>query len=316
MARAQGARAQMALAFESVYGTPVVAGDFWRMPFASSNLGSEQPLLSSELLGYGRDPLAPVLDAITADGDVVVPIDARFFGVWLKAAFGSPVTTGAGPYVHTYQSGSWTLPSMSIEVGNPEVPSYRMCTGCVLNTLSWTMSRSGLITATAALVAQGETLGATSLAGTLNDMAMTRFGAFNGAVKRNGSLLANITSAEVSYTNNLDRIETIRSDGMIDGADPSVAACTGNMNVRFADTALLTQATTGAACELEFSYTLGAGVSFTFTVHEVFLPKPRLPLEGPGGVQASFAWQAARDPSLGRMVTAVLTNDVTSYANP
>ena len=47
MARAQGARAQMALAFETVYGTPPASG-FTRMPFASTSLGSEQPLLTSE----------------------------------------------------------------------------------------------------------------------------------------------------------------------------------------------------------------------------------------------------------------------------
>ena len=56
MARAQGARAQIALAFETTYGTPPVGG-FTKMPFASTSLGAEQPLLNSELLGYGRDPL-------------------------------------------------------------------------------------------------------------------------------------------------------------------------------------------------------------------------------------------------------------------
>ena len=76
MARAQGARAQMTLAFETVYGTAPASG-YTRMPFASTTLGSEQPLISSELLGYGRDPTAPIKDAVTADGDVVVPIDAE-----------------------------------------------------------------------------------------------------------------------------------------------------------------------------------------------------------------------------------------------
>lgn len=95
MARAPGARAQMALAFETVYGAPS-AGGFTKMPFASTTLGAGQPLLASELLGYGRDPLAPVKDAVTADGDVVVPIDAEAFGIWLKAAFGPPVTEEAG----------------------------------------------------------------------------------------------------------------------------------------------------------------------------------------------------------------------------
>ena len=76
MARAQGARARMALAFETTYGTPPGSG-YTRMPFASTSLGAEQPLLNSELLGYGRDPLAPIKDAVTADGDVFGPGFAR-----------------------------------------------------------------------------------------------------------------------------------------------------------------------------------------------------------------------------------------------
>lgn len=317
MARAQGARAQMALGFESVYGTPPASGDFWRMPFASSNLGSEQPLLSSELLGYGRDPQPPVKDAITADGDVVVPIDARFFGVWLKAIFGQPTSVeDTGVFTHTYQSGGWTIPSFSAEIGMPEVPYFAMNEGCVANSISWTMNRSGLITATVNVIAQGETVDTSSAAGSLAEMALLRFGAFNGAVKRNGTLLGNITSAEVTYSNNLDRIETIRDDGMIDGADPSIASLTGTINVRFADTTLITQATDGDPCELEFSYGTDADNRFTLTAHAVYLPKPKIGLEGPAGVQTSFAWQAAKDSSPARMCTAVLINDVASYNNP
>lgn len=318
MARAQGARAQMALGFESTYGTPPAAGKFWKVPFTSQNHGSEQPLLSSELLGYGRDPLPPVKDAITANGDIVVPIDDRFFGIWLKAVFGAPITTddGAGVYTHEFKSGGWTIPSFSTEVGMPEVPYYSMVKGCVANSLNFTMNRSGLITATVNVVAQGDVVATASAAGTLAEMALLRFGAFNGAVKRNGTLLGNVTSAEVTYTNNLDSIETIRDDGMIDGADPSVAALTGTINVRFADTTLIDQATDGDSCELEFSYGTDASHSFTLTAHAVYLPKPKLSLEGPGGVQASFEWQAAKDMSsggTGRMCTATLINDVTTY---
>jgi hypothetical protein len=166
----------MALAFETTYGTPPASG-FRRMPFASATLGAEQPLLNSELLGYGRDPLAPIKDAVTADGNVVVPIDAQGFGVWLKAAFGPPLTTGtAAPYTHEFRSGSWTLPSLSIETGMPEVPRFAMYSGCVLDMLSWQMQRSGLLTATAGLVVQGETVAAASAAGTLADVALQRFG--------------------------------------------------------------------------------------------------------------------------------------------
>ena len=317
MARAQGARAQMALAFETVYGTPPASG-FTRMPFASTSLGAEQPLLNSELLGYGRDPLAPIKDAVTADGDVVVPLDAEAFGFWLKAAFGAPTTTGTGPWTHEFQSGAWTLPSLSIETGMPEVPRYAMYSGCVLDQITWQMQRSGLLTATARLVAQGETVGTTTSAfgepaSPPAALELKRFGHFNGSITRNGTALGNVVSAEITYANNLDRIETIRSDGRIDGAAPSIAALTGRIEVRFADQTLVTQAINGEACEMEFAYVLPSGESLRLTVHAVYLPRPRIEISGPQGVQATFDWQAARDSVVGRMCTATLINDIEVY---
>lgn len=327
MARAQGARAQMALGFESIYGMPPAANSFWKIPFASSSLGSEQPLLGSELLGYGRDPLAPVKDAITADGDVVVPIDARAFGIWLKGAFGAPITTtvkatpsasslGGGGFSHEFQSGNWTLPSMSIETGMPDVPRFAMYSGCVVDQMSWTMQRSGLLTASVSVVAQQEVNATVSVAGTLEALDLLRFGHFNGAIRRNDVDLCSVVSTQISYSNNLDRIETICDGGKIGGADPSIAALTGSMVVRFADTTLLDQAVEGEPCELEFSYTLVSGEKLTITAHAVYLPKPRISIEGPGGVQATFAWQAARDELLGRMCTITLVNDMPNFDNP
>ena len=82
---------------------------------------------------------------------------------------------------------------------------------------------------------------------------------------------------------------------------------------RHADSTLVTQAINGAPCELEFSYTLVSGESLTVTVHAVYLPRPRIEIGGPQGIQASFDWQAARDATLGRMCTVTLINDVENY---
>jgi hypothetical protein len=303
----------MALAYESVYGTPPASG-YFKMPFASATLGAEQPLLESELLGYGRDPLAPIKDALTSDGDVVVPIDAIGFGYWLKATFGDPTTTGAeAPYTHEFRSGSWTLPSLAIEIGMPEVPRFAMYAGCVVDQLSWQMTRSGLLTASVSLIAQGETPATTTSAGTPTEIALQRFGHFNGAIKRDGVALGNVVSTQITYGNNLDRIETIRADGKIDGADPSMAMLSGSMEVRFADTTLMDQAINGTDCALEFAYSLPTGESLTFTAHSVYLPRPRVEIGGPQGVQATFDWQAAKDAALGRMCTVTLINGVEAY---
>lgn len=313
MARAQGARARMALAFETVYGTAPASG-FRTMPFASETLGSAQPLLENELLGYGRDPLAPTRDIVTTDGDVVVPIDAEAFGVWLKATFGAASTTeDTGVYTHVFQSGSWALPSMSIEKALPEVPHYAMVSGCMVNTLSWSMARSGLLTATVGLIAQGEEVASSTAAGTPTPYALTRFGHFNGAVSRDASALGNVISAQINYTNNLDRIEVIRADGKIAGADPSMAMLSGSLVVRFDSQTLLTQALNGAASALEFSYALATGESLTFSVPRVFLPKPKITVPGPAGIQATFDWQAAQQANGNAMMTVTLVNEVASY---
>jgi hypothetical protein len=258
--------------------------------------------------------LLDLMRAEIAAGERAVTAAMRSAGTGLKRAWrGQIAGAGLGTRLANTIRSRATLPSMSIETGMPEVPRYAIYSGCVLDQLSWQMQRSGLLTATARLVAQGETVGTTTSAGTPSALELKRFGHFNGAISRDGVPLGNVVSAEIAYAKNLDRIETIRSDGRIDGADPSIAALTGRIEVRFADQALVTQAIAGDPCELVFGWALPSGESFTFTVHAVHLPRPRIEIAGPQGVQAGFDWQVARDPVLGRMCTATLVNAIEGY---
>jgi hypothetical protein len=312
MARARGANAIMAAAFETTYGTSPTSG-YKKLPFVSSALGEEQNLIESDLLGLGREPLPPSKDVANNEGDVVVPVDLRNFGYWLKLLLGVPTTTGTGPYTHTYVSGALALPSMAIEIGLPDVPSYGMNFGVRANTMTIQMQRSGLLNATMGLIAQGETRSASSGAGTPSEAAIERFSQGLGEIKRNGVALGNIVSAELTYSNNLEKVEVIRPDGRIEDVEPAMVAANGNVVVRFADTTLLDQAINGAPCELSFGWEIDADRSLLFTLHEVYLPRPKLPVSGPGGVQATFAFQAAKDPALANTMTVVLVNDVPTY---
>ena len=94
MARARGANAVMAAAFEATYGVTPGTG-FRKLPFVSANLGEEQSLIESDLLGYGRDPLTPAYDVVSNESDIVVPMDHRNIGFWLKALFGNPTTAAS-----------------------------------------------------------------------------------------------------------------------------------------------------------------------------------------------------------------------------
>ena len=106
MSRAYGWNASLLIAEESKYGILPENG-YRQIPFISTSLDSEQSLVSSNVLGLGRDPTQPFQDVINVDGDMAVPVDMRNIGVWLKAIFGTPTTieNDDGSYSHAFESG-------------------------------------------------------------------------------------------------------------------------------------------------------------------------------------------------------------------
>lgn len=421
MARAYGSSASLLLKRETVYGQKP-AGNFYKMPFTSCNLGSEQGLIDDAVLGFGRDPAQPLRDVINVDGDVSVPVDPRYLGFWLTGVFGDPTTTAAkaegfvtfsdnpddgdtitingttftfvddtavgnqieiqptvmqtldeavtvlnasvvatvddatysrpvgtqklkilhdttggagnaftlaasvasvsaptlrgGGTLHTFESGAESLPSYSAEVGLPQIPAFFLNSGIVMNTIGFDFQRSGAAAASVNVIAQGETRFNATQGGTPQQLTFNRTSQFQGEIRSGGEKIGNLTSGSVSYSNNLERIETIRDDGKIDGADPTIAALTGSISIRFADTTFVDLASNGTPIDLEFVYTLAPGLSLTVTAHEVYLPKPRTPVNGAGGVEASFDFRGAKNETAGCMVTVKLLNDLdgTQYA--
>jgi hypothetical protein len=317
MGRSYGANATLLLKRETTYGTQASA-DYVRMPFNRCSLGSEQGLIDDPVLGQGRDPLAPLQDVINDEGDIVAPVDPRYLGIWLTGLLGDPTTEDNldGTFDHVFESGAADIPSYSIEVGHLQVPAYFIHAGVKLNSLALEFQRSGAAAATISAIAQGETRNVASQGGTPTTLTFNRISQFQGSIKKGGSPVGNLTSGSFSYSNNLEKIETIRNDGLIEGADPTVAALTGRIDVRFADTTLIDVASAGTPVDLEFAYTVNAGSKVLFTAHEVYLPKPKLAVEGPGGVQASFDFQGAKNDAAGRMLTVTLVNDLdgTEYA--
>ena len=106
----------------------------------------------------------------------------------------------------------------------------------------------------------------------------------------------------------MEAVRTIRAERRVEGVDPGIARATGQITARFADTTLLTQAQDNAPAEFAFSYTIDANRSLTFTLHDVYLALAKTPVEGPGGVEASFEFRAAFNATATRMMTAVLKN--------
>jgi hypothetical protein len=120
-----------------------------------------------------------------------------------------------------------------------------------------------------------------------------------GSIKRAGSPVGNLTGGAVTYSNSLEKIETIRDDGLIEGADPTIAALTGRIDVRFADTTLIDFAAGGTPVDLEFAYTLSAMAKLVLTAHEVYLPKPSSRSRARAACRRASTFAAPRTPPPG-----------------
>ena len=314
MARAYGWNAKLLIAEEKEYGV-LPDTNYRQIPFISSSLDSEQGLISSNVLGLGRDPTQPFQDVINVDGDMVVPVDMRNIGLWLKAIFGIPTTseTEDGAYSHDFESGKTSIPSYSIEVGLPEIPQFIRFMGVRANSIAFNFQRSGEAQVTVNLMAQGETGATTTINSAPEVFNYTRVSQFQGYIKSGGELLANITSASVTYSNNLEKIETIRSDGKVEAIDLGVASLSGSISAKYADNILLDKARSGTPVDIELGYQLSERLKLVITCHEVYLPKPKRSVDGPGGIECSYDFQGAKDQTLDKMMTVTLVNDVESY---
>jgi hypothetical protein len=266
----------------------------------SLNLAGNAIIVTSDTIGIGGNSVA--LDASTAPDSNATASGATLAG-----------GSASGPYNHVFTSGALSLPSAAIEIGMPDVPSYGMNFGAMADKLSIQLQRSGLLNGTISVIAQGETRNGASGAGSPTEQAIERFTQFTGQIRRDGVPLGNVVSGQFSYANGLDKVEVIRPDGRIAGADPAMLAVTGQVGVRFADTSLLDLAVAGTPIELVFEWSIAAGKLLRFTVHNVNLPKPKLPITGPAGVQATFDWQASEHPVLAKTCTATLVNDLSAY---
>ncbi|AVM76201.1 phage tail tube protein [Magnetospirillum gryphiswaldense] len=315
--RAYGADCILLAAFETVYGT-LPADGYGRLSFKDSSLGAERPLGYDPLLGQGRDAQDPFYEAIKDEGDIGVPLDVRALGFWLKGLFGAPATAdnGDGTFDHVFTSGG-TLPSLTIEIGHAQlaVPKFFRHGGAKLDKLSFDMARSGAANASIGVIAQGETEAATTIDPTPATFALKRFSQGSGTIRVGGGQLANVVGGKLSFSNNLERVETIRADGLIDGVDETEATAEGSVDIRFGtDTTLTAAIAAESPVEMEYGFTIpGSPFALTFHLPRVFCPKKKQEIKGPGGIQASYDWRAARDPVAGYLLRVTLVNDVAGY---
>ena len=114
---AGGADAQIGFKSESVPGTAVVVDNF--MPFTSENLKQNIEYMDTQTITARKVLRLTKRGTRMVEGGFSTELPNTDIATLLKHMYGNVVTTGAGPYTHTYTPGNLGGKAMTIQVGRP-----------------------------------------------------------------------------------------------------------------------------------------------------------------------------------------------------
>lgn len=313
---ALGSNFRLRMRPETTPGT-LATGNYDQVPCFSLDLSPRQDLQQDFVLSStaNRDAADPYYGLVRVQGQAVVPLDTVHIGRWLRLLLGAPTTTGSNPnWIHTYQSGSATLPYNSVEKAYTDITRFERVAGVRAGSMSVSLAPDGAAQATVGLMGLAETTAATSGAGTPVVTAFSRFFNVQGSISRGGTNLGLVTSAEFEFSNNMEMLATVRNDYRMEDIEEGLASASGAVTMRFADHSIYEAAAASASpAALAVAWTIDANTSITFTFGRTFLTKDGAPIDGPRGISQRFRFVAGPHATTGVM-QAVLRNAVTSYA--
>lgn len=314
MTWAMGRKGRLALDFETTFGqTPAVPAAF-SMPINKSALAGKQKLIDAATITGRRDPVAPVQGNTDVSGNIVVPLDARAMGYWFKAMFGTPTTTGSGPYVHVFKVGE-TMPSLTLEQGFSDVGQYFLYNGCKISKAGFSFGGDTELTASLDIMGAKETLSATAFDTTLTDIVFERFSNFQASLTEGGAAIATCTEAKLDIDFGLNGdTYCVGGEGYRSAIAEGMLGVSGKVKAMFQNATLLNKAISGAKSSLKVTLTNGTNI-LELSVPELVYERNTPPIDGPKGVFVELSFKGYYQNSADASVVKVsLTNGVTSYA--
>lgn len=321
MPTAYGRDAVAMLRRQADFETPESAAppNFIKFPYYRSTLGARREQGTDPALPDGRLPAVIDRGLRAADGQLEVPLHLNSIGWHLYGLLGAPVTTGAGPFVHTFDAEDTDAPIFhTFGISHAKIGEHFRYSGFAYNTLAITAQKQsprqrclfGMLGRDEVNI--GATLDAAPVGETTDPVAQS----WVGEVLKDGAVVGAVTQCEFNHSNGheLDQ-ETITGDEWAAGVDEGRIGVNGSLTTRFLDTTFYDLAKAGTLFDLGLRWVVGTG-SLVLTAHNIQLAEDRVPVEGGGPITSSWSFQADKPDPGTPPLQAVLTNDRADYAMP
>lgn len=306
-----GLNAQVGIGIESTPGT-AVAPTRWPSGTRSAPFTRNQTFLMSQALRSGRVIRAKrFAGKYGYTGELEVELSSADAGILLRTAIGGAVTTGAGPYTHTFTPAN-DLPASSVEVGTPSLAAINRFRYTGAYVQSWTLTINPEEIVRMALSYIGMDVDVTGVLSTPTYTTVDPFLPAQATLTIGGTTecFSNVT---LTGTNNLSQSDVlcVATPGRRAVRDAGFHDLGGTFDQEFEDMTLYNLFVAGTAATFSLAINAGATSQLTITGSVKFdgeNPK----VTGPEVLKQSIPFTFMHDTSDASAFTAVLINSVST----
>ena len=317
----RGYYSQMVMGFESDYGVAPPNAVGYVIPFNTESVAISRPKNTAATLRGTRNPAEPFDGFTDVSGNIVVPVDANVFGLWLRAMFGAPVSApvdaSPGKHEHLYESGE-ELPSFWSQIYfAADVPFYKLSKGVKITTFAIDAGGDQELVATLGCMGSNQPLQAAKLVQTPVEFPLDRISNFMGDLEIDGAPFGDATKFAINLDNGLDGdTYTFGGGGFRGNLPEGLMGASGSMTVLLKDKLLYQKAIDSAEISMKLSFgKKSTGASLAFEMPHVQLQVTGPAVEGPAGMRVTWNWQAYSPIATESAISATLVNSIESYAD-
>jgi len=316
MAQARGFFKTLCGVWESTYGTTpsIASGDMIKLPFNTAEIGSSEDMIEPATIRGNRYQAEPAFGNIDVSGRVTVPMDVRNIGYWLRMLMGNPTTTGSSTYTHTFNPAT-TVPSMTLEVGFPDISSYHRFSGMKVNGMSMSFQKSTELTADIDLLGKAEVVASGAADAGPDTLVFDRFNAKGVSLKKGGAAITTVRKLDLSIRNELATdIFCIDGTGFRNSLPETNFVVEGSFEVLFENQTIYNEAINGMETSLQVTLSSGTN-SLVIDIYELKFPRQAVTSSGASPVFLNVPFKAYyQDNAQAVPIRMTLINNVSSYS--
>lgn len=316
--QAKGMKSITRIGFEDTYGVAqTTAAEVFRIPFNSNSLKATQNIGTPETITGYRNPVEPYDGQKDVSGNIVMPLDARNFGLMLKGLFGAPTTTvleSNKKNQHVFKV-SDAQPSMTIEKEFSDIQKIEQFTGCKISKMEIDAEvGNNETTVQMEFMGKDGAPAKTSIGTAAKMLDITRFNNTNATVKMDGEAVASARKMTLSIDGGLGG-DTFCLNGTASRTDiaEGIMSVTGAVTLLFQNMDAMQKAIDGVYSSLELVFTNKAGDSLSFLMPKVKFEKTSPEISGPKGITLEMNYHTFSANAADSAITVTLINDVTAY---